>query len=117
MIRRASAVHMVGTLLSLLSMSAAHGQRAGKAITPRDAVSAITGALDAYPLVAIGEMHRNQQVHDLIVAIVRDARFLPSGGDVVVEFGNARYQERIDRYIAGGTVDQQSLSQVWRDAV
>src|SRR5262249_54956188 len=56
-------------------------------------------------------------VHDLIVALVRDARFLPNGGDVVVECGNARYQDRIDRYIAGDTVDQKSLSQVWRDAV
>ncbi|MFL5619487.1 MAG: hypothetical protein ACJ79A_13950 [Gemmatimonadaceae bacterium] len=117
MICRASAARVVVTLLSLLSMSVAHGQRAGKAVSPRDAVAAITSALDAYPLVAIGEMHRNQQVHDLIVALVRDARFLPSGGDVVVEFGNARYQDRIDRYIAGGTVDQKSLSQVWRDAV
>src|SRR5262249_19853159 len=78
---------------------------------------AISSALDAQPLVAIGELHRNQQVHDLIAALVRDTRFLPSGGDIVVEFGNARYQDRMDRYIVGEAVDPKSLPQVWRDAV
>src|SRR5262249_44663608 len=105
-------------LESALTVSAANGQRAAPAeVHPEDAVTAITRALDAYPLVAIGEMHRNQQLHHLLVTVVRDARFLPNGGDIVVEFGNARYQDRMDRYIRGETVDQKSLAQVWRDAV
>src|SRR5215831_11695470 len=105
-------------LASALTVSAATGQRAGPAeAQAEDAVTAITRAFDAYPLVAIGEIHRSQQLHDLLVTIVRDARFLPNGGDIVVEFGNARYQDRMDRYIRGDTVDQKSLAQVWRDAV
>ena len=47
----------------------------------------------------------------------RARRFLPTGGDVVVEFGNARYQDRVDRYAAGSSVDAHALPQVWRDAV
>jgi len=108
----------VVALASALTVSAANGQRAVRTeVHPEDAVTAITRALDAYPLVAIGEIHRNQQLHDLLVTVVRDARFLPNGGDIVVEFGNARYQDRMDRYIRGETVDQKSLAQVWRDAV
>lgn len=104
-------------LMALLAVSAADGQRAAKAVSPQDAVAAITSALETHPLVALGEVHRNQQLHDLIVALVRDARFLPDGGDVVVEFGSGRYQDLIDRYIAGETVDPTRLAHVWRDAV
>ena len=105
-------------LTSALMVSAADAQRSvGAEVHPEDAVTALTRALEAYPLVAIGEIHRNQQLHDLLVTVVRDARFLPNGGDIVVEFGNARYQDRMDRYIAGDTVDRKNLAQVWRDAV
>lgn len=105
-------------LASALTASAANRQGSMRAeVQPEDAVTAITRALDAYPLVAIGEIHRSQQLHDLLVSVVRDARFLPNGGDIVVEFGNARYQDRMDRYIRGDTVDQKSLAHVWRDAV
>jgi hypothetical protein len=82
-----------------------------------EAVTAVTTALQRQPLVAIGEMHRNQQVHDLIATLIRDVRFLPNGGDIVVEFGNGRYQARMDRYIAGEAVDRQSLVEVWRNTV
>ena len=67
--------------------------------------------------MAIGEIHRNQQVHDLIATVLRDARFLPNGGDIVVEFGNGRYQDRMDRYVAGEAVDRKSLVEVWRNTV
>jgi hypothetical protein len=34
---------------------------------------------------------------------------------VVVEFGNALYQQRVDRFIAGGAVEDAELRPVWRD--
>src|SRR4029079_2385401 len=96
------------TLAGLVTIAASNGQRIERA-EPHgaNAVAAIATALQRQPLVAIGEIHRNQQVHDLIATVVRDARFLPNGGDIVVEFGNRRYQGRMDRYIAGETVDRQ----------
>jgi hypothetical protein len=84
---------------------------------PQPAVAAIIRAFETYRLVGIGEVHRNDQVHALLVSLVRDPRFLAQGGDVVVEFGNARYQALVDRYIAGGAVPRDSLVHVWRDAV
>src|SRR5256885_2096939 len=68
---------------------------------PRPGVPALVEAFEDHRLVAIGEAHRNQQVHDFIVTLLRDRRFLPGGGDIVVEFGNARYQDVVDRYTAG----------------
>ena len=115
--RFAIAGSATSALMALLAVSAADGQRAAKPVSPQSAVAAITSALETHPLVAIGEVHRNQQLHDLIVALVRDARFLPKGGDVVVEFGSGRYQDLMDRYIAGETVDPKRLSRAWRDAV
>ena len=37
--------------------------------------------------------------------------------DIVVEFGNARYQEVIDRYIAGENVPFEQVRGAWRDTV
>lgn len=105
-------------LAGLVTIAASNEQRTeGAEPYSEEAVGAITTALQRQPLVAIGELHRNQQVHNLIATLVRDARFLPEGGDIVVEFGNGRYQARIDRYIAGETVDRQSLVEVWRNTV
>lgn len=84
---------------------------------PHPAVPAVIDAFSDYPLVAIGESHRNQQVHDFIVALLRDRRFLPNGGDIVVEFGNARYQATSDRYTRGDTVAADDLRRIWRDAI
>ncbi len=108
----------VVTAALALTVSAANGQRAART-EPRavPAVTAVVPAFDTYPLVAIGEAHRNEQVHDFIAALVGDVGFLPKGGDIVVEFGNARYQNRMDSYIAGGKLDRKTLAPAWRDTV
>lgn len=84
---------------------------------PRPAVEAIVNAFNDHRLVAIGEMHRNEQVHALIRSLLHDRRFLPNGGDVVVEFGNARYQSLIDRFTSGEDVPSSDLVHVWRETV
>jgi hypothetical protein len=84
---------------------------------PRPAIKAVLDAFDWYPLVAIGEGHRNQQVHDFIVALLREPRFLQKVNDIVVEFGSARYQDVMDRYTGGDTVPPEALRRVWRDTV
>ena len=35
--------------------------------------------------------------------------------DFVVEFGNARYQDTVDRYVSGMRVKPAQLRRVWRD--
>jgi len=84
---------------------------------PRPAVAALVDSFKDHRLVAIGEMHRNEQVHAVIRAVLQDPRFLPNGGDVVVEFGSGRYQQVMDRFIAGEDVPEEQLVHVWRETV
>ncbi len=84
---------------------------------PKDARVGILEAFESHRLVAIGEVHRNQQVHDFIVSVIRDARFAGVVNDIVVEFGNARFQAVVDRYTSGETVPQKDLQQAWRETV
>src|SRR5579864_5780073 len=87
------------------------------AAQPEDAVPAILQAFDQYPLVALGEFHRNQQEHDFVLSLVRARGFPDQVNDIVVEFGASRYQDLADRYIRGDPVRLDQLQRVWRDTV
>jgi hypothetical protein len=106
----------VAGLLTVARASCAKSQPLDRPV-PRPAIAAIADAFNDYRLVAIAEGHRNQQVHDFIVALIRDPRFLPAGGDIVVEFGNARYQAVMDRYTRGDSLPAGTIVPVWRDAM
>jgi hypothetical protein len=90
---------------------------AGSDPIPQPAVEEVLEEFRVRPLVAIGEAHRNQQVHDFIVHLVTDPRFSQTVDDIVVEFGTARHQNIIDRYIAGDSVPLSELRRAWRDTV
>jgi hypothetical protein len=68
-------------------------------------------------VIALGEDHRHQQLHDFIVSLVSSPGFADRVNDVVVEFGAGRYQGVIDRYLAGNEVSPAELCRVWRDTV
>jgi len=84
---------------------------------PQPAAQFILRAFDTHALVAIGEAHRNQQVHDFILALVSDSRFAERVDDIVVEFGAADHQDIIDRFTEGQAVPPSELCRVWRDTV
>src|SRR5438128_1809910 len=71
---------------------------------PQPAAEAILRAFETHALVAIGESHRNQQVHDFILALVNDPRFAERVDDIVVEFGSADHQDVVDRFTEGQDV-------------
>jgi hypothetical protein len=50
-------------------------------------------------LVAFAEEHQDTRQHAFLRALVRDPRFAERVDDVVVEFGNARYQRLADRWL------------------
>jgi hypothetical protein len=83
----------------------------------RPAVDAILRTFDTFPLVAIGESHRNQQIHDFIVKLVSDPRFASKVDDVVVEFASATHQDIVDRYTDGQPIPISSLRRALRDTV
>jgi hypothetical protein len=88
---------------------------AAVAAVPRDPVVAIKEAFEAHQLVAIGDNHGNVQIHDLRLLLIRDSRLAGVFNDIVVEFGNARHQELMDRFISGETVAADDLRHAWQD--
>lgn len=79
---------------------------------PRDAFAAILE--QNRPLVAFLELHGSGEQHAFLRSLVGRPEFGRAYDDIVVEFGNARYQVTIDRYVRGERVPRSSLSLVWR---
>ena len=78
---------------------------AEKRATPDDPTSVILNAFRTHPIVALGEgQNWNVQGHAYRLSLIRDPRLPTVVNDIVVEFGDARYQHVMDRYVAGGDV-------------
>jgi hypothetical protein len=101
---------------SAVAGGAAHGQSTRVAPAPREAVPAVLDLFEQYSIVALSEgPHNNQKGHEFRLALVRDPRFGRLVNDVVVEFGNSRYQAVMDRFTAGEDVPYRELRQVWEN--
>lgn len=77
----------------------------------------IAETLGRLPLVGIGELHGNEDVHEVILSLVRDERVASLADDLVVEFGNARHQKVVDRFVAGEDIAIERVRVAWRDTV
>jgi outer membrane protein OmpA-like peptidoglycan-associated protein len=82
---------------------------------PKQAAELITQAFDRFPLVALSEMHGNVESKEFLARLIREPGFAGKVNDIVIEFGNARYQDVLDRYIAGETVAREALKPLWED--
>jgi hypothetical protein len=82
---------------------------------PADAFDGIVKAFDKFPIVALGEAHWLQEEADFIAKLIRHPDFPAKVNAIVVECGNALYQDVIDRYVAGKEVSRTELQQVWRN--
>lgn len=82
---------------------------------PQHAITAVLAAFRRYPLVAIGEVHALREQHRFFHDLIRHPDFPNSVNDIVIEWGNARHQPVLDRYIAGEDVPTADLRAVWRD--
>jgi hypothetical protein len=79
-------------------------------------IDAVLAAFQAHRVVAIGDAHAGQEVHDLLLTMLSDPRLYGAASDIIVEFGNAFYQGTLDKFIlAGEPVSDASLRRVWRD--
>jgi hypothetical protein len=84
--------------------------------TASDPTAAIIDAFRSHSVVALAEgNHGNEQAHRFRLALVRDPRFAATVNDIVVEFGNARYQDLMDRFLRGDAVPDAALRQVWQN--
>ncbi len=83
---------------------------------PQDLVAFSQTALQQYPLLAIGEVHNSRLQYALLTDLIRAPRIRALIDDVVVEFGNAFYQDRLDGFLLDlEDVPAAKLAQVWRD--
>lgn len=85
------------------SVITSHGQDVVRQPAARvDPIPAIIDAFATHPVVALGEgPHGNVQGHAFRLALYRDPRFAAVVDDIVVESGNARYQDYVDRFLRG----------------
>ena len=76
----------------------------------------LVDAFDRFPLVAFSEpRHGAGGTSEFLTSLVRHQRFAGTVNDIVVEFGNARYQDIADRYVAGEPVPRDQLKQIWEN--
>src|SRR5262245_45923563 len=94
-------------LAAAIGILTIHGQAqvpAPRPAAPVEPVKAILDALEAHPLVALSEPHTNEQAYQLRLRLLREPRFAELVNDIVIEAGNARYQDVMDRFIRGEDV-------------
>ena len=65
----------------------------------------------------MSDAHGNAQNHEFRLALIRDPRFAEAVNDIVVELGNALYQDVADRFVNGADVPYIELRQIWENTV
>ena len=80
------------------------------------AADVLVRAFDRVPLVAFSEPgHGYAGTGQFLASVIRHPRFAGTVNDIVVEFGNARYQRLADRYVAGEHIPRDELKQIWEN--
>jgi hypothetical protein len=69
------------------------------------------------PIVALADVHRDDVLARFRLSLIVRSEFAVSGRDIVIEWGNARYQRLLDRYVANDSVPVDSLRLVWRNSI
>jgi hypothetical protein len=85
------------------------------AAAPVNAIDGILAAFETHTIVALPDAHGDDRAHAFLLSLIRDPRFLATVDDIVIEFGNARYQDVADRFVTGEEVPSESLRLVWRN--
>jgi hypothetical protein len=118
-LRRSAAVGAFALAAGALPAQAAAAARAGATVgadlVPHPAVPTLLDALRRFPLLGVAELHFLQEWHDVMHALLFHPALPPALTDIVVEFGNAQYQDLADRFILEDQpVAKADLAQIWR---
>jgi hypothetical protein len=81
----------------------------------RELATTVLEAFKTHRLVGVGESHDLQNHHDALEILLTDPRLPEVVDDIVVEFGNALYQDTVDRFVTGQPVADADLRAVWRN--
>ena len=111
---RTAALRGVGYgLASAIISASVSAQAVPRPAVPVEPIAAILDAFRRHDVVALGDAHGTAQAQAFLKALVRDPRFGATVNDILIEFGNARYQELVDRFVTGVDVPTDSLRQIW----
>ena len=102
-------------LLAAAGVGIAQPARAPQAAVPLEPVAAILRAFDTHAIVGVGDPHGNEQAAAFRIRLIRDRRVADVVDDIVVEFGNSRYQDVIDRFVDGEPIAEAALRDVWQN--
>ena len=106
-------IRICGVLAFALAQCGAPQTNSGQALS--EISDALLLQFDKQDLVALGEWHNSQEDQDLRISLIRNPRFPRRVRNIVVECGNALYQDSLDRFIAGEDVHKEDVQHVWRD--
>lgn len=82
-----------------------------------NATDAMLNAFQTHDIVMFGEVHGSKQEYEWLCSLVKTPQFSDQVNAIVVEFGNARYQSLVDRYVAGDNVSFDQVQSAWRNMV
>jgi len=88
-----------------------------RARSEEDAARALLARFERSDIVLLGESpHQGRTIHAFHVRLLHDPDFARRVDDVMVEFGNARHQAIMDRYVLDlEDVPRAELARTWRD--
>lgn len=110
------AAHAVASTIAVAAISTTWlGAQHPIPAVPLAPVTAVLDALRSNQVVGLGlGAHNNLQGHAFLLSLIRHHEFPGTGTDLVVECGNARYQDTMDRFVAGEDVAD-LLRRTWQD--
>jgi hypothetical protein len=105
----------IATLLMMTMPLVAQQAAIRRPAVPLNPIAAIVDAFRSHALVAFSDAHGNRELSAFTLDVVRDGRIGAVVNDLVIENGNASYQDVMDRYVRGEDVSYDMLRAVWEN--
>jgi hypothetical protein len=113
--RRPSVLVAVVLLIAVWLPSGAHSRQPLPPAVRLDPIEGIADAFTSHQVVMLPGGHGSKRFHDLLLSLARAPRIQAVVNDIVVEFGSARYQDLVDRYMRGDQIPYATLKRTWQD--
>jgi uncharacterized iron-regulated protein len=79
----------------------------------QEGIPTIIELFNQKPIVAIGETHGHLQLYEFLTQLIQTESLYKNVNDILIESGNALYQDTLDKYISGEDVKFENLQKVW----
>lgn len=115
---RLAAVTVGATAVGSGTIGGSIAGAANDELRPIDAFRATIAAIERYPLVGLGDAHLTEDFHTFLRTLIQRPEVKDRINDIVVECGNALYQDIADRFLLDlRSVEYSELSKMWRNTL